>query len=247
MKVLLFLCALLVSVGAYAQTFSCPAGTEDMMNYFLMSYPDRIDKHMGPGNANPAYNVIIPEPGLSYPSQGVFFWIKSGKGYPWDVKTFDSRYIYDRGTELNWNDPTSFKRFNKDLPISQRCIAARSAGRPIVVPPAATAYSFFNSCASYTTKSLSYVRNTISAPVNVKVGNVGSVRTRYFRYRYACDSTYANCKYMEVFSLGYGIGHYDWKYYMRNNGQWFLVKESVINQLALGQTTPSVPCTTSYQ
>ena len=49
MKVLLVFCALVVSVGAHAQTFSCPAGTEDMMNYFLMSYPDRIDKHMEPG------------------------------------------------------------------------------------------------------------------------------------------------------------------------------------------------------
>ncbi len=247
MKAFFFVCALLASVGAHAQTFACPAGTEDMMNYFLMSYPDRIDKHMGPGNANPAYNVIVPESGPGYPAQGVFFWIKSVKGYPWDVKTFDDKYIYDRGTELNWNDPTSFKRFNRDLPISQRCVGARRAGNPIRVPPSASAYSFFNSCLPYTTKSLSYVRNTISAPVNVNVGNAGSVKTRYFRYRYACDSSYANCKYMEVFSLGYGIGHYDWKYYVRQNGQWVFVKESLINQLALGQTTPSLPCTTSYQ
>ena len=49
-------CICLVLAGsAGAQTFSCPAGTEDMLNYFVMNYPDRADYHMGPGNANPIY------------------------------------------------------------------------------------------------------------------------------------------------------------------------------------------------
>jgi len=43
-------CICLVLAGsAGAQTFSCPAGTEDMLNYFVMNYPDRADYHMGPG------------------------------------------------------------------------------------------------------------------------------------------------------------------------------------------------------
>ena len=83
--------------------------------------------------------------------------------------------------------------------------------------------------------------------MQVNVGNMGKIRTRYFKYRYACDSTYSNCKYMEVFSLGYGIGHYDWQYYTNQNGQWVLMQESVIDQFSQGQTTPSLPCTTTYQ
>ena len=247
MKALLVFCALLVCVGAHAQTFSCPVGTEDMMNYFLMSYPNRVDKHMAPGNSNPAYSIMLPESGANYPAQGVFLWIKGANGYPWDVKTFDANYIYDRATELNWNDPTSFKRFITDLPMSPRCVGVNKAGGTIKIPPSQSAYSFYGSCQPYQSKNLSYVRNAISTPYNANVGNVGWVRTRDFRYRYACDSTYSNCKYMEVFSLGYGIGHYDWKYYTNQNGQWVLMKESIINQLALGQTTPSLPCTTSYQ
>ena len=40
-------CICLVLAGsAGAQTFSCPAGTEDMLNYFVMNYPDRADYHM---------------------------------------------------------------------------------------------------------------------------------------------------------------------------------------------------------
>jgi hypothetical protein len=247
MRSLLVFCALVVSVGAHAQTFSCPAGTEDMMNYFVMSYPNRIDKHMGPGNANPIYSAMLPESGSTYQSQGVFLWIKSLNGSPWDIKAFDSKYIYDRATELNWNDPTSFKRFTKDLPISQRCIPANKGGAAIKIPPTNTAYNFYASCQPYQTKSLSYVLNNISMPVQVNVGNVGKIRTRYFKYRYACDSTYSNCKYMEVFSLGYGLGDYDWKYYTKQNGQWVMVQESVINQFSQGQTTASLPCTTTYQ
>src|SRR5437762_12091938 len=34
---------LLLAGAAGAQTFSCPAGTEDMLNYFVMNYPDRAD------------------------------------------------------------------------------------------------------------------------------------------------------------------------------------------------------------
>jgi hypothetical protein len=247
MKALLVFCALVVSVGAHAQTFSCPAETEDMMNYFLMSYPNRIDKHMGPGNTNPAYNILLPESGPTYPAQGLFLWIKSVNGYPWDIKTFDSKYIYDRATELNWNDPTSFKRFVKDLRISQRCIRVNKAGAVIKISKTNSAYSFYASCQAYQTKDLNYVLNNISLPVMVNVGNLGSVRTRYFKYRYACDSTYSNCKYMEVFSLGYGIGHYDWKYYTNQNGQWVLMQDSIIDQFSQGQTTPSLPCSTTYQ
>jgi hypothetical protein len=247
MKTLLVFCALVVSVGAHAQTFSCPAGTEDMMNYFLMSYPDRIDKHSEPGNANPTFSVILPESGSTYPSQGLFLWIKGINGFPWDIKAFDSKYIYDRATALNWNDPTSFKRFANDLPMSPRCVAVNKAARTIKIPPSKSAYSFYASCQAYNTSNLSYVRNDISAPSVVNVGNVGSIRTRYFRYRYSCDSTYSNCQYMEVFSLGYGIGNYDWKYYINQNGNWVMMQESIIDQLTQGQTTPSLPCTTSYQ
>jgi len=52
---------------------------------------------------------------------------------------------------------------------------------------------------------------------------------------------------MEVYSLGFGIGLYDWKYYVNQKGAYVLQQESVINNQQGGQTTPSLPCTTSYQ
>ena len=58
------------------------------------------------GNANSLYTVD--------PSGGLFWWIKGdfgGEGYPWDVQYYDPTYIYQWITELNWNDPKTFKAF----------------------------------------------------------------------------------------------------------------------------------------
>lgn len=248
MKLWLSLCLFLgFAMSAYSQTFTCPSGTEDMMNYFLMAYPNRVDNFVGPGNANPIYSTVVPELGNGYATQGYFLWIKSVNGYPWDIKSFDASYVYDRATELNWNDPQSFKRFNQDLPMSTRCVPVGKAGKTIRIVPANAAYSFYASCSAYQTGQLGYVYNTISAPVAVNTGNIGQVQTRYFKYHYGCDSSYSHCTDMEVFSLGYQVGLFDWKHYVKQNGTWSLKQDSVINHFTAGQTTPSLPCTTSYQ
>ena len=249
MKLFPFVFAIVcLSTFAAGQTFSCPAGTEDMMSYFAMSYPNRVDNFMGPGNANPIYTSIVPELQNAYAPQGYFLWTKSASGFPWDIKTFDSKYVYDRATELNWTDPTSFKRFTTDLPMSPRCVSMRYAPPPIKLPPASTTYQFYASCQSYATGQLNYVYNTISKPTMVSsVGNLGTVKTRYFQYHYNCNSSYGNCSDVEVFTLGYGVGLYDWKHYVNKNGQWVFVQDSTINTFTPGQTTPSLPCTTSYQ
>ncbi len=231
-----------------AQTFSCPRRTEDMLNYFVMSYPNRVDQHMAPGNANPIYSSIVPDyANNNYGSSGYFIWTKSPNGYPWDVKTFDGSYIYDRSTELNWNDPTSFKRFNRDLAMSQRCLRTDQAGAPLKIPASYTQYQSYSQCAPTLTQPLGNVVNSISAPSWVNVGNIGPIKTRYFTYKYGCNQYYANCQYMEVYSLGFGIGLYDWKYYVNQKGSYVLQQESIINNQQGGQTTPSLPCTNSYQ
>jgi hypothetical protein len=239
-----------LSVFAHAQNqpFSCPRRSEDMLNYFVMAYPNRVDHNMGPGNANPIYSAIFPDYGNnSYAAGGYFVWTKSAVGYPWDVKTFDANFIYDRTTELSWTDPTSFKRFSQDLPMSPRCLRSDDRGPTLRIPSANTSYQSYSQCVPNQTQPLGNVMNMISAPTWVNVGNVGPVKTRYFTYKYSCDQNYANCHYMEVYGLGFGIGLFDWKYYVNKGGTFLLQQESVINQLHGGQTTPSLPCTTSYE
>jgi hypothetical protein len=230
-----------------AQTLSCPSGTEDMMNYFSMGYPQRDTKFMGPGDANPIYSTIVPDYGASFAKAGYLVWTKSSARYPWDIKTFDEKYIYDRTTELSWTDATSFRRFTNDLPMSPRCITIGQAGPSIKVPSANTNYSSYESCEITKTQNLGYVLNQISAPVMANTeGNLGTVKTRDFTYQYSCNSNYESCAYKEVFTLGYQIGLYDWKYYVNEGGNWTLVQESKINNQDTGSLTPYLPCSNSY-
>ena len=249
MKTIFFLAAVLGLCGtATAQAFSCPSGTEDMLNYFVMAYPNRVDRYMGPGNVNPIYSSINPELQSVFAAQGYFVWTKSVSGYPWDVKTFDSKYVYDRSTELNWTDPSSFKRFNADLPMSPRCVRVNQGSQNIQITPAQSAFTFYNSCTAQQTSNLGYVLNSITKPAMTNTGgSLGKVRTRQFQYQYGCDLNYSNCTDMEVFSLGYQIGLYDWKHYVAQNGSWQLKQESVINNFSIGQTTPLFVCTNTYQ
>lgn len=229
-------------------SFTCPRGYEDMMNYFVMASPNRVDNHMGPGNANPIYTSIVPDNGTNhYASSGYFLWIKSAAGYPWDIKTFDNQYVYDRATELGWDDPTSFKRFDTDLPMTQRCVRSWAPGGTIAIPASRTTYQSFSQCQSFQRQPLGNVVNSTSAPVIVELDQIGIVPTRYFTYQYSCNQNYAACQYKEVYSLGYGVGLYDWKYYVNQKGKFVLQQESVINSLQGGQTTPSLPCTNSYE
>ena len=245
-RVVLFL-ALACTVPAYSQSFSCPKGSEDMLNYFVMAYPNRVNDYMGPGNANPNYSSIVPELLSDFAQTGYFVWTKSASGYPWDVKSFDTKYVYDRTTELTWSDPHSFKRFNVDLPMTQRCVKIGKTGSSIKVASANTNYSFYANCQSYQTSNLSYVLNTLTAPMQINTGgNQGTVTTRQFKYHYGCDQNYANCSDMEVYSLGYQLGLYDWKHYVAQGGKWVLSQESVINNQEVGQTTAYLPCPNSY-
>ena len=246
--ILLAMLGMALCIPVYAQTESCRAGTEDMMNYFTMGYPNRLTNNLGPGNANPIYTNIVPELGDSFATTGYFLWTKSSVGYPWDVKTFDEKYIYDRTTELGWTDPTSFKRFNIDLPVAKRCVQIGQSGQSIKIAKANTNYTSYANCLPTLTQNLGYVVNIVSPPKLVNTGgNLGTIQTRVFSYRYSCDSTYQNCAYQEKFFLGYQVGLYDWQYYQNVGGVFKLVQESKINQFRSGSATPYLPCATSYQ
>ena len=249
MKILLLLTVFLSGIGILqAQTYQCSRNNEDMLSYFVMAYPNRTDSSMASVNANPIYSSITPELGADFAKQGYFVWTKGPMGYPWDVKTFDKNYIYDRSTELAWLDPTSFKRFTSDLRLSPRCISTKGGSETIRISQKQTGYSFYVNCAPYQTADLGYVTNSISKPVNVDTGgNLGVIKTRTLTYTYACNSKYSQCGYQEVFSLGWNVGLYDWKYYVAQKGKWVLVQDSVINHFTLGQSVPMFSCPNTYQ
>ena len=148
---------------------------------------------------------------------------------------------------MGWTDPTTFKRFNIDLPTSRRCVPINHEGGQIKIPAGNTNYTTYAGCLPTKTQNLGYVINSISRPATYNVGNLGPIKTRFFTYKYSCDSSYENCAFEEVFSLGSGIGLYDWKYYVNQNGAFVFKQESVINQFDSGSATPYLPCANSYQ
>ena len=249
MKQSFLLLVVCLSTFSFAQqSFRCPKNSEDMLSYFVMSYPDRADHYMGPGNANPIYSSIDPDLGTSFATNGTFLWVKSASGYPWDVNTFDQNFVYHRSTELKWVDPTTFKRQVNDMAISPRCVSSHGAGPSLQIAPAQSTYQFYSNCQPYQTANLSYVSNSISKATSVNTGgNLGTVTTRYLTYKYACNSTYSSCGYMEVFALGKNVGLYDWKYYINQNGVMVLKQESVINNFSVGASTPYFACPNTAQ
>src|SRR5438445_4237756 len=113
--------------------------------------------------------------------------------------------------------------------MSPRCVAKGAASPVIQIPAANSSYSFYSACTAYKKAGLKAVLNQISAPAQVKAGgNIGKVKTRLFTYQYNCDTNYGNCSDKEVFSLGSGVGLYDWKHYVNQNGQWVFAQESAI-------------------
>ncbi len=202
---------LAIPLSSAAQSLSCPAGQIDFMKYFAMDEHQRAT-HFLAGSPNPIYTVIVPN--QDFAEKGYWFWLKSPKAHGFDVKSFDSKYVYMRSTELVWKDNTTFKRFVHDLPIADRCVSEGKAGHEIKVPE--TKFQYFSSCRPYKTGTVGTAVNDLDKPEEMDAGgNLGRVWTRVLHYHYDCDSNYRNCKDEEQFYLANGYGLWQWKHYRK--------------------------------
>ena len=184
-----------VPFSVSAQTFSCPAGQPDVMKYFVMSQERRAD-HFLDGKPNPIYTRVFPDNDSA--DRGYWFWLKSPKAHGFDVKSFDEKYVYMRSTELEWKDNSSFKRFEHDLPVAERCVEEGKPGQEIKV--ADTRFDYFSSCRRYKSSSVGTAVNDLDAPILMDAGgNIGRLWTRVLHYHYNCDKTFNDCKDEEQF------------------------------------------------
>jgi hypothetical protein len=222
-----------------AQEFSCPTGQSDMMKYFVMSRDKRTD-HFLKGQPNPIFTTVFPD--RDFAATGYWFWLKSPKAHGFDVKSFDQKYVYMRATELEWKDNTSFKRFERDLPIAARCATEGEAGPEIKVID--TRFQYFASCHPYKSSNLKTAVNDLDAPVRMDVGgNLGELWTRVLHYHYNCDREFQNCRDEEKFYLGNGYGLWKWEHF--RNGEF--LKSALMNDLQRGKPRATLPCEESYR
>lgn len=215
-------------------TVACPSGTYDMLNWMTMSPALSSYYHMA-GSANPLYTNM---------ANGKFYWTKGANGSPWDIQLFDNNYIYLWITELNWNDPHTFKKFanNTNMPLVPRCAKAGFPGSTIFVPN--TSYQTYSDCTHYTTQNLLKSVNQVWGPYKISLGGnlPGNLPVLVASYRYNCDVNYANCGDKEEYYLAEKYGLVQWVHYSLINGAYLMQQQTVFNQLVSGTTQPSFPC-----
>jgi hypothetical protein len=219
--------------------FTCPTGQQDMMKYFVMDQARRSHEFVK-GSANSIYTEVFPD--RDFAPEGRWFWLKSAAGNGFDVKAFNQERIFMRATELTWTDNTSFKRFERDLPIAARCVEEGKPGPQIRVEN--TNFQYFAACKPYKSSQLGTAVNDLDAPQLMDAGgNIGQAWTRVLHYRYNCDRNFEKCGDEEQFYLANGIGLWQWKHY--RNGS--LKKTTLMNELKSGSAQESLPCKESYQ
>jgi hypothetical protein len=223
------------STPAQAETTStCPAGTYDMLKWMTLASGLRADYHMA-GNSNPLYTTMAP---------GKFYWTKGANGSPWDIQLFDNRYIYLWITELDWNNPQSFKKFayNTNMPLVPRCAKRGYPGSTITVPN--TTYETYTDCTHYTTQNLLHAVNEVWGPYYISLGGdlPSNLEVLVASYRYNCDQNYSNCGDKEEYYLAQGYGLVQWAHYTLGSGSYNLQQETIFNKLEPGGTSPYFPC-----
>src|ERR1700751_4445916 len=88
----------------------------DMMNWLTMS-PTLISSNHMAGTAHPLF---------TRKTSSRLYWTKTMAGFPWDIQLYDNNYVYLWVTELDWQNPRTYKVFhspklgNYNLPLVPR-------------------------------------------------------------------------------------------------------------------------------
>jgi hypothetical protein len=167
-------------------------------------------------------------------SQAKLYYVKNPQGYPWDINLYDSNYIYQWVTELNWTDPASCKKFNNANQNSTSDRSMRWASR--CAAPGGDNSSFWNPPPNpnrtppnpiYNTNYYTYVDRVLQGAQDLgysllelkPTGTITitdhranpplpfSVTTLPLQYTYSCDSANVNsCLWREIDEYGLDTG-----------------------------------------
>lgn len=216
--------------------------TYDMLAWMTMD-PSLAASHHLSGNANPIYTTVQSDR---------FFWTKTGQGFPWDIQLYDNNYIYLWVTELNWQNPNTFKVFHDpklgdyNLPLVPRFAQAGFPGSKITIPPSNTTYETHSDCTTFTSQKLGGVVNTVWGPYQETLGGdlPANLETLVISYQYSCNSQLQSCKNKEEFHIAKPYGLVKWQHQaLQADGNYAPPDNvTVLNMVKTGQVQPFTTC-----
>lgn len=246
--VVVFAIALVAAARAQRNSKLSAANTIDVLQWMVMQPADKNGNplasqfHMT-GNANPLFTSMQTDR---------FFWTRTGSGYPWDVQLYDDNYIYLWVTELNWQDPTTYKVFrgresgNFNLPLAPRFVSLDDTpGKLASIKITDSSYEIHTSCTNYTIKDLGHVINEVWGPFTETLGGdlPANLRTIVLSYRYSCDAFYSNCGDKEEFHLAYPFGLVHWQDQKWNGTSYNPPdNQTTFNHVSTGTVNPAISC-----
>ena len=216
--------------------------TYDMLAWMTMD-PTLAAAHHMAGNHNPIYTTVQSDR---------FFWTKTGQGFPWDIQLYDDKYIYLWVTELDWQNPNTFKVFrdpvlgNYNLPLVPRQAQAGFPGSKISIPPSQTTYETHTDCNTFTSQKLGGVVNSVWGPYNESLGGdlPDNLQTLVISYQYSCNSSLQNCKNKEEFHVAQPYGLVKWQHQaLQSDGTYAPADNmTILNKFSTGQVKPYATC-----
>jgi hypothetical protein len=248
--ILLALLVALIGCGANSNNSAAPrltptANYAASTNYDMLAWmtmrPEMSATHHMAGTANPLYTSV---------KGSRFYWTKAGSGYPWDIQLYDSNYIYLWVTELDWQDPHTFKAFNSpttgkfNLPFAPRFAKGGYPGSSVKISD--SSYEIHSDCNSFITKNLGHVINEVWGPYQETLGGQlpANLKTLVISYRYSCDASYSNCGDKEEFHLAQPYGLVKWQHQRLGANGTYNPPDNVtyFNRVVTGQVTPITSC-----
>lgn len=212
----------------------------DMMNWLTMSSSLSSGNHMA-GTANPLFTIR---------TASRFYWTKTVAGFPWDIQLYDNNYVYLWVTELNWQNPRTYKIFhsprlgNYNLPLAPRWAKGGYPGSSVKISD--STYEIHSDCNSFVTKNLGHVINEVWGPYKETLGGQlpANLETLVISYRYSCDANYSACANKEEYHLAKPYGLVKWQHQtLGSNGTYDPPDNvTVFNRVESGQTTPLTVC-----
>lgn len=204
----------------------------DILNYIL---PDQIwatGHHLETADGTALYTIV---------RDNQIWTMKSAKGYPWDMNTFDDQFIYQSITEADSSNPKTFKMFtSKSVSTANGGIlwAPRQWDEglcPLVTPD--STYSAYTDCSTFTEHNLGgMVMVTIEKPAEHDFGgDLGK--------QICAPQSYYWQTAKEVNRYVKGYGWCSWERWELENGVEVLKQSVVYNRIKPGGPPKLVfPC-----